>query len=296
MKKLLLSNLLVLIAFASFSQATKTSLGLGFPDDGWYSDNPPAAVTLTVGGGKFVFVADSLNQYAPINYRLNNGIGDKDSVTFAATNKAYAAVWASATDPLALRIDFLNSSNPGCKCPQDRAANKAAQKTSPIGTTIKSYLQAAVSVWEEDYSSDPAQNGPVDNSNITHINIYAVPLTAGQVNYSGTVTIDSIFISDSPIIFAGLNKVSFVSNSTNLFPNPVADIAKLDYTLIKPANIKLALYDLTGRQIAVISDSYNNAGKNHVAFDVKNYPQGIYTVAFTANGVTVQNEKLIIIK
>ncbi len=293
MKKLLLSNFLILIATLSFSQATKTSLGLGFSTTGWYSTTPPAAITsIAVTGGKLVFTCDSLNQYAPLNYRLNDGVaGNKDSLNFSSSNSAYLAIWASATQPVAIRIDFLNSSKPGCLCPQDRAANKSGQKTpAAFGTTIQGQLQPAVTDWNQDFTTN---NGPVDNTSITHLNIYVVPQKVGATNYSGTISIDSIYISVSPIIL-GINDHVILVNSTHLFPNPVSEKATLDYTLLSAANMKLVLFDVTGRQVGVVSDSHAVAGNNHVEFDVTKYAKGVYTIAFLVNGSSVQTEKLVI--
>jgi hypothetical protein len=297
MKKILLANLLALLSTAGFSQATRTFLGLGFRDNPTshsFLNADPANTTVTGGNGFLIINAgDSLDQYAPVSYTLNDGAGGSAAVNFGATHQGYIKVWAKATNPVNLRIEFANTSNPQCLCPQDRSANAGNVAYPTLTTTMTSYVIGPVTNWKQDYSSVVGQNGTVDSTGINQINIYASPLTSAQKKYHGIITIDSIFISDSPLVAAVLN-ANLVSNSTKLFPNPVADRATLSYELIEGSNVKLVLNDMTGRPVRILSDGYKNAGITTESINVSDLEQGIYNVSFVVNGAAAKMERFIV--
>lgn len=60
------------------------------------------------------------------------------------------------------------------------------------------------------------------------------------------------------------------------FPNPFNPVTKITYGIAKASNVKVSVYDMTGRQVASLVNEYQNAGNYFVNFDASKYSSGIY--------------------
>ena len=69
------------------------------------------------------------------------------------------------------------------------------------------------------------------------------------------------------------------------FPNPSAAQATLRYALPAPTAVRLAVYDVLGREVAVLVDSELEAGWHEATFDGQGHSAGIYVVRLEAGGV-----------
>ncbi len=68
--------------------------------------------------------------------------------------------------------------------------------------------------------------------------------------------------------------VSFYMNQN--FPNPFNPVTKITYGIAKASNVKVTVYDMTGRQVSSLVNEYQNAGNYFVNFDASKYSSGIY--------------------
>src|SRR5690606_38635003 len=66
------------------------------------------------------------------------------------------------------------------------------------------------------------------------------------------------------------------------YPNPSAGRATLRYDLPSAAHVRLAVYDVLGREVAVLVDAESEAGRHRVAFDGGALAAGVYVVRMTA--------------
>ena len=67
-------------------------------------------------------------------------------------------------------------------------------------------------------------------------------------------------------------------------PNPVVDIAQMNYKLDDTADVQFEIYDLTGKLVKNMN-MYNQAtGEHQVNFDVNEFEAGTYLIRMTANG------------
>jgi hypothetical protein len=71
-------------------------------------------------------------------------------------------------------------------------------------------------------------------------------------------------------------------------PNPFRGSTQIRYTLDEPAAVRLAVLDLTGREVAVIARGDRAAGSYAVTFDGADLPAGTYLYQLTANGQVAQ--------
>lgn len=60
------------------------------------------------------------------------------------------------------------------------------------------------------------------------------------------------------------------------YPNPFNPTTRINYTVPTGTKVKLAVYDLLGKEVAVLVDSYKDAGSYTVEFNGFNLPSGVY--------------------
>ena len=77
----------------------------------------------------------------------------------------------------------------------------------------------------------------------------------------------------------------------NAYPNPFNAATTVSYSLPAAMPVKLAVYDLQGRQVALLADGLNPAGTYRLTWDANAVPTGIYLVRFEAPGFS--NAKLL---
>jgi hypothetical protein len=66
------------------------------------------------------------------------------------------------------------------------------------------------------------------------------------------------------------------------YPNPFNPRTMIQYTLPEPAQVSLVVYDVQGRERAVLVSSAQPAGRYEVAFDAGGLPSGLYLYRLTA--------------
>ena len=67
-------------------------------------------------------------------------------------------------------------------------------------------------------------------------------------------------------------------------PNPFNPIAEISFTLEESKVIKLSVYDITGREVAVLNDGYESAGSHKAVFNAGNLSSGVYFFTLQAGG------------
>jgi hypothetical protein len=79
------------------------------------------------------------------------------------------------------------------------------------------------------------------------------------------------------------------------FPNPFNPLTTIRYSLPLSANVKLAVYDLLGREITTLVNEEQSAGWKEVEWNAKNISSGIYFYKLTT-GIFVDIKKMIVVK
>jgi hypothetical protein len=79
------------------------------------------------------------------------------------------------------------------------------------------------------------------------------------------------------------------------FPNPCNPSTNITYELPEASNVRLAVFDLLGREVSVLVNERKEAGRYDTTFDGINLPSGVYfyrlqTVSF------VETKKLLLLK
>jgi hypothetical protein len=78
-------------------------------------------------------------------------------------------------------------------------------------------------------------------------------------------------------------------------PNPFAGRAAVTYALDATAVVRIALYDVLGREVAVLTDGRYEAGQHEATLDAERLPAGVDLVRATA-GPFVQTERVTVLR
>jgi hypothetical protein len=78
-------------------------------------------------------------------------------------------------------------------------------------------------------------------------------------------------------------------------PNPASGRATLTYLLAESANVRLAVYDMLGREVAVVAKGIRPAGQHEVTLDASRLAPGLYVARLTA-GDEVATHRLTAIR
>jgi hypothetical protein len=79
------------------------------------------------------------------------------------------------------------------------------------------------------------------------------------------------------------------------FPNPFNPKTGVRYQVAGVSNVKLVVYDLLGREVAVLVNERKGAGSYEVAFDGSGLASGVYVYRLTA-GAFVQSRKMVLLR
>ncbi len=67
-----------------------------------------------------------------------------------------------------------------------------------------------------------------------------------------------------------------LQNNCNVYPNPFKNSATIEYSLPEASEVKIVLYDLTGRKIENLYSGYQNSGIHTLSINVNDLNPGIY--------------------
>lgn len=100
-------------------------------------------------------------------------------------------------------------------------------------------------------------------------------------------------------VFIGINQVSTeipakFSLGQN-YPNPFNPVTKIKFEVSSASNIKITLFDITGRFVSVIADSFMQAGTYEARFDGSKLASGTYFYKLEAEEFT-ETKKMILVK
>jgi hypothetical protein len=79
------------------------------------------------------------------------------------------------------------------------------------------------------------------------------------------------------------------------FPNPAHDQITVRYALPHPQDVVIHVYDVLGRQVAVVPRGTVDAGRKHLQLNTSDFAAGTYFLHLTA-GETTQTRKLVVVR
>jgi glucuronoarabinoxylan endo-1,4-beta-xylanase len=79
------------------------------------------------------------------------------------------------------------------------------------------------------------------------------------------------------------------------YPNPFNPVTTINYTLKNKSHVKLSVFDVTGREVKILVNKYQNSGNYSVLFNASNLASGIYIYELRA-GLFEQSRKMLLIR
>ena len=81
------------------------------------------------------------------------------------------------------------------------------------------------------------------------------------------------------------------SFSLSVFPNPFNPSTEIRYDLPRAGHVSLRVYDLLGREVAVLKDGFVEAGTHRVTFDGSDLASGVYICRLQAGNYRARAAK-----
>jgi hypothetical protein len=172
--------------------------------------------------------------------------------------------------------------------------NKPASAASPLATAtvtdataryynwnIASYIQSEIAAGHTKVSfalknQQETQGQLMWNSKETGSNAPQLALTLASGSRQGTNEIT----------------IPATTSELNSFPNPFRESNTILFSLDKPAHTNLAVYDITGKQVAILINGTLQAGDHKAVFNASHYPAGVYTLKLQYNGKIITKKLL----
>jgi len=113
---------------------------------------------------------------------------------------------------------------------------------------------------------------------------------------------DEITVSDS---YSGLSVITALPGELNNplpnrlmlsqnYPNPFNPTTQITYAVENNGDVKLAVYDISGKEIAILADGYHSRGTYTVTFSAAKLASGIYFYQlYSADGLITRKMTLI---
>ncbi len=210
--------------------------------------------------------------FSPVVYMMHNDIGE-NVIADAVGSNDVLYVRAKASSEVVLRIDV-----------QDNATyvSNLSPPSNTIGAEYAVYeFSYANAYLDGGYGGSPctSETAPcdVDGQRLMQLQLFMDPGVGG---FNGTLDIDWISFG-SPIV--GVEDVDRLS-SLRAFPNPTNDWLRVEYDLVRSANIQLLVYNQLGQLVLRQDEGQQSLGQQLAALNLEGLANGLYVVQVAADG------------
>jgi choice-of-anchor B domain-containing protein len=142
------------------------------------------------------------------------------------------------------------------------------------------------------YDTYPSNN---NNSYNGCWGVYMLP--SGKIIASDRQT--GLYVLRSAIMPTGITNENGTPASFELkqnYPNPFNPSTTISYSLSKASYITIKVYDVLGRQVALLADQYKQAGNYTVGFDAARLSSGVYYYTLNTDNGYSESKKMILSK
>jgi len=119
-----------------------------------------------------------------------------------------------------------------------------------------------------------------------------------SISLEGCV-INGVVYGDTSFVERVRQISSEIPSSFSLFqdyPNPFNPDSKIKYQISKLSNVKLKVYDITGREVTTLVNQQQNAGTYELDFNGSDFSSGIYLYSLFVDGVLIETKKMVLLK
>lgn len=157
-------------------------------------------------------------------------------------------------------------------------------------------------LWHTD-NYHPALNGSYLTACVFYATFYAESPT-GLEYYGGLTETEALFLQQAAWetvtdIDEDMTTLPLSIELYQNYPNPFNASTTISYNLPRDSQVLITVYDLLGRKVATLIDSYQRAGHNSVVWDSKsdtgdNISSGVYFCRLSANGMASYKKMLLL--
>ncbi|MFA6618070.1 MAG: T9SS type A sorting domain-containing protein [Candidatus Neomarinimicrobiota bacterium] len=109
-------------------------------------------------------------------------------------------------------------------------------------------------------------------------------------------SINPTFYSDwTPTRGVGVEDIPAIYTLAQNYPNPFNPVTTISFTVPTSSNVKLSVFDMTGRHVKTLVNGYVNTGAYDVNFDASNLSSGVYFYQLTSGNTSMVN-KMVLMK
>lgn len=108
-------------------------------------------------------------------------------------------------------------------------------------------------------------------------------------------TVYRTYNGGTPVTFNG----QYIPDDFELFqnyPNPFNQLTIISYQLPIRTDVKIIIYDLTGKEVSVVVDKNQNEGNYEIRFNAGDMGSGVYFYQLIADGKVIQTKKMVLLK
>ena len=117
----------------------------------------------------------------------------------------------------------------------------------------------------------------------------SVDMNLDQINYG-----DGVYaVGTIEILNGSANPNSYILGAA--YPNPFNPTTNINFSVNENSYISVIVYDLQGREVAIIHDDFIQSGDYTKVWDATNEPSGIYLIQMSADGFNA-SQKVVLIK
>lgn len=118
----------------------------------------------------------------------------------------------------------------------------------------------------------------------------------GSANFSGTgIAFYTLRYSSINSIDPISNIVPSVYDLAQNYPNPFNPSTSIRFDIPKSSNVKISVFDVSGKEIDILLDEYVNLGQYKITWDATGFSSGIYFYTIAAGDYRV-TKKMILVK
>jgi hypothetical protein len=116
-----------------------------------------------------------------------------------------------------------------------------------------------------------------------------------QIYLTGDKDTVDFYLTKVSGVFKEVKIVPKTYNLVQNYPNPFNPVTTFSFDIPKLSDVKLILYDITGRQVIELINSRFTAGRYKLEWDASNYASGVYFYKLTADEFT-ETRRLVLVK
>ena len=80
------------------------------------------------------------------------------------------------------------------------------------------------------------------------------------------------------------------------YPNPFNPETIISFSLDKPKNVSLVIYDMLGKEVKTLINGMVKPGEHKIKFDASEIPAGVYFYTLKTGNEFTQTKKMILVK